>query len=43
MQRRKWPRLDIPVMFERRRSIAQTFSAGLRREDMGLSGSKKMT
>jgi hypothetical protein len=33
----------VPVMFSRRRSMAHTFSAGLRREDMGLSGSRRMT
>ena len=33
----------VPVMFERRRSIAHTFWAGVRRDDMGLSGSKKRT
>ena len=33
----------LPVWLERRRSMDQTFSVGVRRDDMGLSGRKKTT
>lgn len=36
-------RAHEPVWFSRKRSMAHTFSDGLKREDIGLSGSRKIT